>query len=129
MCAKRVLRWWQIKPGGKHPSLVEGLQWLQTLDKQVLLLLVLLLLFCMSSLVVLEALACICVWRTKAVNVWCSGTSHCLYQSKSCSHSYLSYSTSFSSLRHIEYLHHVERCKTIHQCCAICDCDTVSACQ
>jgi len=57
---------------------VEGLQWLQTLDKQVLLL-VLVLLFCMSSLVVLEALACICVWRTKAVNVWCSGTFHCLY--------------------------------------------------
>ena len=34
--AKRVLRWWQTKPGGKHPSFVEGLQWLQTLNEQVL---------------------------------------------------------------------------------------------
>ncbi|DBA81082.1 TPA: hypothetical protein ACH3X2_000805 [Trebouxia sp. C0005] len=35
-CAKRVymLRWWQTKSGGKHPSLVEGLQWLQTLNEQ-----------------------------------------------------------------------------------------------
>ena len=45
VCAKRVLRWWQTKPGGKHSSLVEGLQWLQTLNEQVLLLL-----FCVSSL-------------------------------------------------------------------------------
>lgn len=45
-CAKRVLRWWQTKPGGKHPSLVEGLQWLQTMNEQVLLL------FCVSSFVV-----------------------------------------------------------------------------
>ncbi|DBA82222.1 TPA: hypothetical protein ACH3X2_000496 [Trebouxia sp. C0005] len=33
-CAKRVLRWWQTKSGGMHPSLVEGLQWLQTLNEQ-----------------------------------------------------------------------------------------------
>jgi len=51
------LRWWQTKPGGKHSSLVEGLQWLQTLNEQVLLLL----LFCVSSFVVLQALACVCV--------------------------------------------------------------------
>ena len=38
-CSKHVLRWWQTKPGGKHPSLVEGLQWLQTLNEQVLMLL------------------------------------------------------------------------------------------
>ena len=38
-CSKHVLRWWQTKPGGKHPSLVKGLQWLQTLNEQVLLLL------------------------------------------------------------------------------------------
>jgi len=36
-CAKRVLRWWQTKPGGKHPSFVEGLQWLETLGQQVIL--------------------------------------------------------------------------------------------
>ena len=36
-CAKHVLRWWQTKPGGKHPSFVEGLQWLQTLKQQVFL--------------------------------------------------------------------------------------------
>ncbi len=46
-CAKRVLRWWQNKPGGKHPSLLEGLQRLQTLNEHVLLLL-----FCVSSFVV-----------------------------------------------------------------------------
>ena len=56
-CAKRVLRWWHpegemVASGGKHPSLVEGLQWLQTLNDQVLLLL----LFCVSSFVVLQAL-------------------------------------------------------------------------
>ncbi|DBA87060.1 TPA: hypothetical protein ACH3X2_000303 [Trebouxia sp. C0005] len=34
-CAKRVLRWWQTKSGGMHPSLVEGLQWLQTLNEQL----------------------------------------------------------------------------------------------
>ena len=34
-CAKRVLRWWQTKPGGKHPSFVERLQWLQTLGEKV----------------------------------------------------------------------------------------------
>ena len=34
-CAKHVLRWWQSKPGGKHPSFVEGLEWLQTLGIQV----------------------------------------------------------------------------------------------
>ncbi|DBB01280.1 TPA: hypothetical protein ACH3X3_011736 [Trebouxia sp. C0006] len=34
-CAKRVLRWWQTQAGGKHPSLVKGLQWLQTLNEQV----------------------------------------------------------------------------------------------
>ncbi|DBB16013.1 TPA: hypothetical protein ACH3X3_003381 [Trebouxia sp. C0006] len=33
-CAKRVLRWWQTQAEGKHPSLVEGLQWLQTLNEQ-----------------------------------------------------------------------------------------------
>ena len=38
-CAKRVLRWWQTKPRGKHASLVKGLQWLQILNEQVLLLL------------------------------------------------------------------------------------------
>ena len=42
VCAKRMSTWWQTKPGGKHPSLVEGLQWLQTLNEQVLLLLLLL---------------------------------------------------------------------------------------
>ena len=59
-CAKRVLRWWQTKPGGKHPSLVEGLQWLQTMNDQVLLL------FCVSSFVALQALTCVCVcvWHT-----------------------------------------------------------------
>ncbi|KAL0031936.1 hypothetical protein WJX79_006896 [Trebouxia sp. C0005] len=31
----RVLRWWQTKSGGKHPSLVEGLQWLQVLNEQL----------------------------------------------------------------------------------------------
>ena len=36
-CAKHVLRWWQSKPGGKHPSFVEGLEWLQTLGVQVML--------------------------------------------------------------------------------------------
>ena len=35
-CAKRVLRWWQTKPGGSHPSFVEGLQWLGTLGQQVI---------------------------------------------------------------------------------------------
>ena len=35
-CAKHVLRWWQSKPGGKHPSFVEGLEWLQTLGLQVM---------------------------------------------------------------------------------------------
>ncbi|DBA68083.1 TPA: hypothetical protein ACH3X2_013956 [Trebouxia sp. C0005] len=34
-CARRVLRWWQTKSGGKHPSLVEGLQWLQVLNEQL----------------------------------------------------------------------------------------------
>ncbi|KAL3131991.1 hypothetical protein ABBQ32_008615 [Trebouxia sp. C0010 RCD-2024] len=34
-CAKCVLRWWQSKPGGNHPSFVEGLEWLQTLGLQV----------------------------------------------------------------------------------------------
>ena len=34
-CAKRVLKWWQTKPGGKHPSFEEGLQWLETLNQQV----------------------------------------------------------------------------------------------
>ncbi len=52
-CAKRVLRWWQTKPRGKHPSLLEGLQWLQTLTEQVLLL------FCVSSS--FQALTCMCV--------------------------------------------------------------------
>ncbi|KAL3134576.1 hypothetical protein ABBQ38_006416 [Trebouxia sp. C0009 RCD-2024] len=33
-CAKCVLRWWQSKPGGNHPSFVEGLEWLQTLGLQ-----------------------------------------------------------------------------------------------
>jgi len=54
-CAKRVLRWWQTKPGGKHPSLVEGLQWLQTMNEQVLLL------FCVSLFVAPQALTCVCV--------------------------------------------------------------------
>ena len=53
-CAKRVLRWWQIKPGGKHPSLVEGLLWLQTWSVHVMLLL-----FCVSSFVVLQVLTCV----------------------------------------------------------------------
>ena len=35
-CAKHVLRWWQSKPGGKHTSFVEGLEWLQTLGLQVM---------------------------------------------------------------------------------------------
>ena len=39
VCAKHVWRWWQTKSGGKHPILVEGVQWLQTLNKQVLLVL------------------------------------------------------------------------------------------
>ncbi len=60
-CAKRVLRWWQTKPGGKHPSLVEGLQWLQTMNEQVLLL------FCVSSFVALQALTCVCVAYCVAV--------------------------------------------------------------
>ncbi|DBB12007.1 TPA: hypothetical protein ACH3X3_006125 [Trebouxia sp. C0006] len=34
-CAKRVLRWWQTQAEKKHPSLVEGLQWLQTLNEQL----------------------------------------------------------------------------------------------
>ncbi|KAL3152850.1 hypothetical protein ABBQ38_012165 [Trebouxia sp. C0009 RCD-2024] len=34
-CARCVLRWWQSKPGGNHPSFVEGLEWLQTLGLQV----------------------------------------------------------------------------------------------
>ncbi|KAL3144600.1 hypothetical protein ABBQ32_004324 [Trebouxia sp. C0010 RCD-2024] len=34
-CAKCVLRWWQSKPGGNHPSFVAGLEWLQTLGLQV----------------------------------------------------------------------------------------------
>ncbi len=55
-CAKCVLRRWQTKPGGEHPSLLEGLQWLQTLNEQVQLLL-----FCVSSFVVLQALTCVCV--------------------------------------------------------------------
>ena len=32
-CAKHVLKW-QSKPGGKHPSFVEGLEWLQTLGSR-----------------------------------------------------------------------------------------------
>ena len=35
-CAKHVLIWWQSKDGGKHPSFVEGLEWLQTLGLQVM---------------------------------------------------------------------------------------------
>ena len=35
-CAKHVLRWLQSKPGGKHPSFVEGLERLQTLGLQVM---------------------------------------------------------------------------------------------
>ncbi|KAL3160753.1 hypothetical protein ABBQ32_010661 [Trebouxia sp. C0010 RCD-2024] len=35
-CAKCVLRWWQSKPGGNHPSFVAGLEWLQTLGLQVM---------------------------------------------------------------------------------------------
>ncbi len=62
-CAKRVLRW-QTKPGGKHPSLLENLQWLQTLNEQVLLLL-----FCVSSFVVLQALRCVCVCVAHYVTV------------------------------------------------------------
>jgi len=51
MCAKHELRWWQIKPGCKHPSLVECLRWLQTLNEHVpLLLLLLLMLFGTSHL-------------------------------------------------------------------------------
>jgi len=60
-CAKRVLRWWQTKPGGKHSSLVEGLQWLQTMNEQVLLL------FSVSSFVALQALTCVCVAYCVAV--------------------------------------------------------------
>ena len=35
-CAKHVLKWWQSKPGGMHPSFVEGIEWLQTLGLQVM---------------------------------------------------------------------------------------------
>ncbi len=90
-CAKRVLRWWQTKPGGKHPSLFEGPQWLQTLNEQVLLLL--LLLFCVSSFVVLQALTCVCVCGI----LCCSGTIRCVNLTGSCSHSHATYSISLSS--------------------------------
>ncbi len=79
VCAKHVLRWWQTKPGGKHSSLVEGLQWLQTLNEQVLLLL----LFCVSSFVVLQALACVCVWHTMLQWHFSLPTSHQKLQSQS----------------------------------------------
>ena len=85
-CSKRVLRWWQTKPGGKHPSLVEGLQWLQTLNEQVLLLL-------FGSV---SADMCVCVI------LCCSGTSYCVYLTSSCSHSDPTYSISLSSCMHTE---------------------------
>ena len=31
-----VLKWWQTKPGGSHPSFDEGLKWLQNLKSQVM---------------------------------------------------------------------------------------------
>ena len=70
-CTKRVLRWWQSKPEGNYASLVEGLQWLQTLNEQVLLLL---LLFCVSLFVFLQAQVCVCVCVCGIL--CCSGTSH-----------------------------------------------------
>lgn len=33
--ARAVLRWWQTKPGGKHPSLQEAIDWLLRLGAQV----------------------------------------------------------------------------------------------
>ena len=81
-CAKRVLRWWQTQAEKKHPSLVEGLQWLQTLNEQVLLLL-----FLVSSFVVLQALTCVCVcvcvcvWHTMLQwHIYHYSFSHCLAQ-------------------------------------------------
>ena len=32
----KVLQWWQTKPGGSHPSFVEGLKWLANLRSQVM---------------------------------------------------------------------------------------------
>ncbi len=77
-CAKRVLRWWQTKPGGKHPSLLEGLQWLQTLNEQVLLL------FCVSSSFQALTCMCVCVWHT--VLQWHNSLCVCCtkLQSQSC---------------------------------------------
>ena len=98
-CAKRVLRW-QTKPGGKHPSLLENLQWLQTLNEQVLLLL-----FCVSSFVVLQALRCVCVCGT----LCCSGTIRCVYLTRSCSHSHPTHSIIFlSSYLHTQQLYLVK---------------------
>ena len=34
--AVKVLRWWQTKPGGQHPSFDEGIKWLKTISMQVL---------------------------------------------------------------------------------------------
>ena len=89
-CSKRVLRWWQTKPGGKHPSLVEGLQWLQTLNEQVLLLL--------FGSVSAGMCVCVCVCGI----LCCSGTSYCVYLTSSCSHSDPTYSISLSSCMHTE---------------------------
>ncbi len=113
-CAKRVLRWWQTKPGGKHPSLLEGLQWLQTLNEQVLLL------FCVSSS--FQALTCMCVCVCGIL--CCSGTIHCVYVTPSCSHSHATYSISLSSYMRTEHVYLVKTCTTVHACC-----DTVSAYQ
>ena len=47
--AREVLKWWQTKPGGKHPSLEEAVQWLYIMGKQVST--------CSSPVIVLPAFA------------------------------------------------------------------------
>ena len=113
-CSKRVLRWWQIKPGGKHPSLVEVLQWLQTLDEQVLLL------FCVSSASSAER---VCVCARARVACYAAVPFLTVYVlQRSCSHSHPTYSTRLSLYMQIWISTQKTACNVVHP-----RCDTVSA--
>lgn len=54
--AGEVIRWWQTKPGGHHPSLTGCLEWLNRLSQQVCLCVPV---WCPSAC----SIACHCVWQ------------------------------------------------------------------